>query len=156
MQFLNWLRENWLRVHVALVPIGTLAATWLLQFAVGQSWQWWQSAESMAAMGQTIPLGAAIYGSLISILEGIVRMFWALGQIAKDINTWRAEGREQGLKEGLELARKEREEGREQGRQEGREAGRQEVLKQLAEQNINLPQELLKEINGHPNEPRQS
>ena len=155
MQFLNWLRENWLRVHVALVPIGTLAATWLLQFAVGQSWQWWQSSESIAAMGQAIPLGAAIYGSLISILEGIVRMFWALGQIAKDIDKWRSEGREQGreqgLKEGLELARKERE----QGRQEGREAGRQEVLKQLAEQNIDLPQELLKEING-PNEPRQS
>ena len=148
MQFLNWLRENWLRVHVALVPIGTLAATWLLRFAVGQSWQWWQSGESIAAMGQTIPLGAALYGSLISILEGIVRMFWALGKIAEDINKWRAEGREQGLKEGLELARKEREEGRQQGRQE--------VLKQLAEQNINLPQELLKEINGHPNEPRQS
>ena len=148
MQFLNWLRENWLRVHVALVPIGTLAATWLLRLAAGQSWQWWQSSESIAAMGQAIPLGAALYGSLISIMEGIVRMFWALGKIAEDINKWRAEGREQGLKEGLELARKEREEGREQGRQE--------VLKQLAEQNIDLPQELLKEINGHPNEPRQS
>ena len=145
MQFLNWLRENWLRVHVALVPIGTLAATWLLRFAVGQAWQWWQSSESIAAMGQTIPLGAALYGSLISILEGIVRMFWALGQIAKDIDKWRSEGREQG-----------RVEGREEGRQQGREQGRQELLKQLAEQNIELPQELLKEINGHPNEPRQS
>ena len=133
MPFLNWLRENWLRVHVALVPIGTLAATWLLRLAVGQPWQWWQSSESIAAMGQTIPLGAALYGSLISILEGIVRMFWALGQIAKDINKWRAEGRE-----------------------EGRAEGRREVLKLLAEQNIELPQELLKEINGHPNEPRQS
>ena len=149
MQFVKqWLVENWLRVHVALVPIGTLAATWLLRFAVGQSGQWWQSSESIAAMGQTIPLGAAIYGSLISILEGIVIMFWALAQIAKDIDKWRAEGREQGLKEGLELARKERDEGREQGRQE--------VLKMLVEQNIELPQELLKEINGHPNEPRQS
>ena len=145
MQFLNWLRENWLRVHVALVPIGTLAATWLLRLAIGQTWQWWQSAESIAAMGQTIPLGAAIYGSLISILEGIVRMFWALGQIAKDIDKWRSEGREQG-----------RVEGREEGRQQGREQGRQELLKQLVEQNIELPQELLKEINGHPNEPRQS
>ena len=129
MQFLNWLRENWLRVHVALVPIGTLAATWLLRLAAGQPWQWWQSSESMAAMGQAIPLGAAIYGSLISILEGIARMFWALAQIAKDIDKWRAEGREQ---------------------------GRQEILKLLAERNIELPQELLKEINGHPNEPRQS
>ena len=130
MQFVKqWLLENWLRVHVALVPIGTLAATWLLRFAVGQPWQWWQSSESIAAMGQTIPLGAALYGSLISILEGIVRMFWALAQIAKDIDKWRAEGREQ---------------------------GRQEVLKLLAERNIELPQELLKEINGHPNEPRQS
>ena len=137
MQFLNWLRENWLRVHVALVPIGTLAATWLLQFAAGQSWQWWQSSESIAAMGQAIPLGAALYGSLISILEGIVRMFWALGQIAKDIEKWRSEGREE-------------------GRQQGREQGRQELLKQLVERNIELPQELLKEINGHPNEPRQS
>ena len=141
MQFLNWLRENWLRVHVALVPIGTLAATWLLRFAVGQPWQWWQSTESIAAMGQAIPLGAAIYGSLISILEGIVRMFWALGQIAKDIDKWRSEGREQG---------------RVEGRQQGREEGRQEILKLLAERNIELPQELLKEINGHPNEPRQS
>ena len=156
MQFLNWLRENWLRVHVALVPIGTLAATWLLRFAVGQSWQWWQSAESMAAMGQTIPLGAALYGSLISILEGIVRMFWALGQIAKDIDKWRSEGREEGREQGREEGREQgREEGREEGRQQGREQGRQEVLRQLAEQNIHLPQELLKEING-PNEPRQS
>ena len=125
----KWLVENWLRVHVALVPIGTLAATWLLRLAAGQSWQWWQNAESIAAMGQAIPLGAALYGSLISILEGIVRMFWALAQIAKDIDKWRAEGREQ---------------------------GRQEILKLLAERNIELPQELLKEINGHPNEPRQS
>ena len=141
----KWLVENWLRVHVALVPIGTLAATWLLRFAVGQPWQWWQSSESIAAMGQTIPLGAAIYGSLISILEGIVRMFWALAQIAKDIDKWRAEGREQG-----------RVEGREEGREQGREEGRQQVIKLLAEQNIDLPQELLKEINGPPNEPRQS
>ena len=137
MLLLNWLRENWLRIHVALVPIGTLAATWLLRFAVGQPWQWWQSSESIAAMGQAIPLGAVIYGSAISILEGIVRMFWALGQIAKDIDKWRSEGREQ-------------------GREEGRQQGRQELLKQLAEQNIELPQELLKEINGHPNDPRQS
>ena len=129
----KWLVENWLRVHVALVPIGTLAATWLLRLAAGQSWQWWQTSESIASMGQAIPLGAAIYGSLISILEGIVRMFWALAQIAKDIDKWRAEGRE-----------------------EGRQQGRQELLKQLVERNIELPQELLKEINGHPNEPRQS
>ena len=142
-----------------MVPIGTLAATWLLRFAVGQDWQWWHSGESIEGMGQAIPLGAAIYGSIISIFEGVVRMFWALGQIAKDIDQWRSEGREQGRAEGREQGREEgREEGRELARKEreaGREEGRQEIIKLLADRNIDLPEGFPTEANGHSGEPAQ-
>ena len=63
----------------------------------------------------------------------VVRMFWALAQIAKDIDQWRSEGREQGLQEGLERGRKE---------------GREELIRLLAARNIELPDELLRGGNG--------
>ena len=116
-----------------MVPLGALAITWLLRFAAGDGWQWWRSLESVEGMGQVVPLGAAIYGSVIAILEGVVRMFWALAQIAKDIDQWRSEGREQGLQEGLERGRKE---------------GREEVIRLLEAWNIELPEELLRGGNG--------
>lgn len=72
-------------------------------------------------------------------------MFWALAQIAKDIDQWRSEGREQGLQEGLERGRKE-------GREEGREAGRDEVIRLLARHNIELPEELSRNGNGQAGE----
>ena len=152
-----------------MAPPGALAITWLLRLAAGDGWQWWRSIESLEGMGQVVPLGAAIYGSVIAILEGVVRMFWALAQIAKDIDQWRSEGREQGLQEGLERGRMEgREEGREEGRQEGREEGRQEgkeegreagreeyreeVIRLLEARNIELPEELLRNGNGQAGE----
>ena len=138
---MKWLLENWLRLHLAMAPPGALAITWLLRFAAGDGWQWWRSTESLEGMGQVVPLGAAIYGSLIAILEGVVRMFWALAQIAKDIDQWRSEGREQGLQEGLE-----------RGRKEGREEGREEVIRLLARHNIELPEELSRNGDGQAGE----
>ena len=144
-----------------MAPLGALAITWLLRFAAGDGWQWWRSIESLEGMGQVVPLGAAIYGSVIAILEGVVRMFWALAQIAKDIDQWRSEGREQGLQEGLERGRKEgrqegREEGRQEGKEEGREAGREEyreeVIRLLEALNIEPPEELLRGGNGQAGE----
>ena len=120
-----------------MAPLGALAITWLLRFAAGDGWQWWRSIESLEGMGQVVPLGAAIYGSVIAILEGVVRMFWALAQIAKDIDQWRSEGREQGLQEGLER---------------GREEGRGELIRLLAARNIELPEELLRGGNGQAGE----
>ncbi len=120
-----------------MAPPGALAITWLLRFAAGDGWQWWRSIESLEGMGQVVPLGAAIYGSVIAILEGVVRMFWALAQIAKDIDQWRSEGREQGLQEGLERGRKE---------------GREEVIRLLEARNIELPEELLRGGNGQAGE----
>ena len=64
-------------------------------------------------------------------------MFWALAQIAKDIDQWRSEGREQGLQGGLERGRKE---------------GREELIRLLAARNIELPEELLQGGNGQAGE----
>ena len=132
-----------------MAPPGALAITWLLRLAAGDGWQWWRSIESLEGMGQVVPLGAAIYGSVIAILEGVVRMFWALAQIAKDIDQWRSEGREQGLQEGLERGRKE---GREEMREEAREDARQEMIRLLEARNIELPEELLRGGNGQAGE----
>ena len=132
-----------------MAPPGALAITWLLRLAAGDGWQWWRSIESLEGMGQVVPLGAAIYGSVIAILEGVVRMFWALAQIAKDIDQWRSEGREQGLQEGLERGL---EQGLERGRKEGREEAWQEAIRLLAERNIEPPEEFLRNGNGQAGE----
>ena len=50
-------------------------------------------------------------------------MFWALAQIAKDIEKWRQEGRQQ-----------------------GREEGRQQVIRKLREQKVDIPPEILREL----------
>ena len=132
-----------------MAPPGALAITWLLRLAAGDGWQWWRSIESLEGMGQVVPLGAAIYGSVIAILEGVVRMFWALAQIAKDIDQWRSEGREQGLQEGLERGL---EQGLERGRKEGREEAWQEAIRLLEARNIELPEEFLRNGNGQTGE----
>ncbi len=79
----------------------------------------------MEQMGQMAPLGAAIYGSLILVIEGIGRMFWTLSHILKDIEKWR---------------------------QEGRQEGREELIRELVEQSVNLPPEIIKEIDASSNE----
>ena len=129
---MNWLRENWLQLHLAFVPIGTLAATWLLWISGGDGWQWWNNRADMEQMGQMAPLGAAVYGSLILVIEGVVRMFWALSRILDDI------------------------EKRRQQRQEALKEGREELIRELVEQNVQLPPEILAEVKDHPNEPPKS
>ena len=69
----------------------------------------------MEQMGQMAPLGAAVYGSLILMIEGVVRMFWALSRIFKDIEKWRQEGRD-------------------------------EVIRKLLENKVDIPPDILKEL----------
>ena len=119
------LEENWLQLHLALAPLGTLLVTWLLWISGGDGWQWWSSRDSSGQMGQIVPLGAVVYGSIIFVIERVGRMFWALAQRQKDI---------------------------EKGRQEGRER----LIRQLVEQDVPLPPEILAEVKDRPNEPPKS
>ena len=124
---MKWLEENWLQLHLALAPLGTLVVTWLIWLSGSDGWQWWSNQDSSAQMGQVVPLGAVVYGSLIFVMERTGRMFWAIAQREKDI--------EQG-----------REQGREEGREQGREQGREELLRDLLERNVDLPPEILREL----------
>ena len=76
-----------------------------------------------------MPFGGIVYASSILVLEVTARMLWALAQRYTD----------------MEKARKE---GREEGRQEGREEGREKVLSALAKRGIELPPDILEELNG--------
>lgn len=128
----EWLRDNWLKVHLALTPIGTLIVTWVMLLAV-DSERWWESADALELAGQTVPFGGIVYASSILVLEVTARMLWALAQRYTDMEQARKEGRE---------------EGREQGREEGREEGQEKVLSALAKRGIELPPDILEELNG--------
>jgi len=120
----KWLEENWLQLHLALAPLGTLVTTWLIWLSGGDGWQWWSNRDSAAEMGQIVPLGAVVYGSLIFAIERLGRMFWALAQREKDI-------------------------------ERGRQKGREEVIKKLREKNVDIPPEILKELEDLDHGPRQ-
>ena len=119
---MEWLRDNWLRLHLAISPLGTLGVTWLLVSSVGAE-RWGDSRESLELAGQAVPFGGIVYGSSILVLEVTVRMFWALAQRQRDIDKARGEGR-----------------------QEGREEGRQEAIGEMVERGIELPPEILKDL----------
>ena len=67
------------------------------------------------------------------MLEASARMLWALTQRRKDMDRARNEGRE---------------EGRNEGREEGLEAGRERTLLALMERGVELPSDILEELNG--------
>ncbi len=147
---MEWLRDNWLRLHLAISPLGTLIVTWLLLFSVGAG-QWWENRDNLESAGQITPFGGIIYGSAIFVLEITVRMLWALAQRQKDIDKARLEGEQKGREEGVEEGRQEgiaegREEGRQEGKAEGRQEGREQMLRELAERGINLPPEILEDL----------
>ena len=123
---MEWLRDNWLRVYLAISPLGTLLVTWLLLYAVGAG-RWWSSRESLESAGQIAPWGGVIYGSAILFLEVLTRMLWTLATRHRDME-------------------KSRQEGREEGREEGRQEGREEIIRKLLEGGIDLPPDLLKNI----------
>ena len=127
---MEWLRDNWLKVHLAISPLGALVVTWLLAFAVG-SGQWWNDRNTLELTGQIVPLGGVVYGSVILVLEVTTRMLWALAQRQRDKEKWR--------KEGIQ-------EGRREGRQEGRQEGREEAIRELLDRGVDLPPDLLKDI----------
>ena len=127
---MKWLEENWLQLHLALAPLGTLVTTWLIWLSGGDGWQWWSNRDSAAEMGQIVPLGAVVYGSLIFAIERLGRMFWALAQRQKDIERGRQEGREEGFEEAWG-----------------------KLIQLLAEQNVSLSQEALAEIKDRSKEP---
>ena len=70
-------------------------------------------------------------------------MFWALAQREKDIEKGRQQGREEG-----------RQQGREEGKEEGRQQGREEVLRKLQEQSVDIPPEILRELEEFDRESR--
>ena len=88
-------------------------------------------------MGQIVPLGAVVYGSLIFAIERLGRMFWALAQRRKDIERGRQEGREE-------------------GRQEGFQEGWEKLIQLLEERNFTLPPEILGEFKDRPKDPPKS
>ena len=120
----EWLRDNWLKVHLAVTPLGTLIVTWVMLLAVDAE-RWWESRDALELAGQTAPFGGIVYGSSILVLEVTARMLWALAQRRKDMDQARKEGRE-----------------------EGREEGRDKVLLALKERGIELPPDFLEELNG--------
>ena len=63
-------------------------------------------------------------------------MFWTLAQISKDIEKRRRRWKED-YKEGFK-----------EGWQEGREEGRQGVIRKLQEQKVDIPPEILRELEG--------
>ena len=129
---MEWLRDNWLKVHLALTPLGTLIVTWSMLVGVDAG-LWWESKSALELAGQTVPFGGIVYGSSILVLEVTARMLWALAQRYTDMEKARKEGRE---------------EGREEGRKEGREEGRERVLLALMERGVELPPDILEELNG--------
>ena len=139
---MEWLRDNWLRLHLAISPLGTLIVTWLLLFSVGAG-QWWDNRDNLESAGQITPFGGIIYGTAIFVLEITVRMLWALAQRQKDIDKARLEGEQKGREEGVEEGRQE---GIAEGKAEGRQEGREQMLRELAERGINLPPEILEDL----------
>ena len=125
---MEWLRDNWLKVHLALTPLGTLIVTWAMLLAVDAE-RWWESKSALELAGQTVPFGGIVYASSILVLEVTARMLWALAQRYTDMEKARKEGREEGLKE-------------------GREEGRERILKALVERGFELPPDILEELNG--------
>ena len=103
--------------------------------------RWWESRNTLELAGQTVPFGGIVYASSILVLEVTARMLWALTQRRKDMDRARKEGREEGRNEG-------REEGRNEGREEGLEAGRERTLLALMERGVELPSDILEELNG--------
>ena len=96
VRFLEWLGSNWLSHHLALIPIGTWGATWLLVDITGARSNWWAEWEALRNMGQAAPFGAATYGALILPLEAGIRvMFWAISQLVKDIKEMRRQREEE-------------------------------------------------------------
>ena len=71
------------------------------------------------------------------VIERLIRMFWALAQISKDIRKNRQRWKEE-YAEGFKIGWKE---------------GRKELIRELIERNVQLPPEYLKEVEYRPNEP---
>ena len=120
----EWLRDNWIKVHLAVTPLGTLVVTWAMLLAVNAG-GWWGSTSALELAGQTVPLGGIVYASSILVLEVTARMLWALAQRYTDMEKARKEGREEGIEE-----------------------GRERTLMALAERGIELPPDILDELNG--------
>ena len=68
-------------------------------------------------------------------------MLWALAQRYTDMEKARKEGREEGRKEGYL-------EGLQEAREEARKEGREKILLALKERGVEMPPDLLEELNG--------
>ena len=98
----GWLSDNWLSHHLTLIPLGTLATTWILLGITGAGFNWWSDPQSLLLAGQVAPFGAAIYGSLMLPLEiGVRTMFWAIQQVLNQNDKIRKDERRRLIQEML-------------------------------------------------------
>ena len=99
----GWLSGNWLSHHLTLIPLGTLATTWILLGITEAGSNWWSDPQSLLLAGQVAPFGAAIYGSLILPIEiGVRTMFWAIQQVLKQNDKIRKDERRRLIKQLLD------------------------------------------------------
>ena len=123
-RFSDWLTENPLHRHIGLAPGGSLVATWLMLGLAGAGWSWWADAAALERAGQVFPMGAGVYGTLAALIDGGFKMiFFALAQRRQEI-----------------------ERRREEGRQVGRTEGREELIRELVDRGVSLPDDVRKGI----------
>ena len=100
-----WVNNNWFRNHLAILPVGTLIATWLLLGLGAGEWHWWSCLRDLTIAGQVAPFGVAVYGTLAFIAE-MARRGWTILRREKAIEQARMEGDEEGFQRGLEEGRR--------------------------------------------------
>ena len=115
----DWLNDNWLRDHLAYLPLGTFVVTWFLVAVPGGEWQWWDR-DGIVMVGQVAPFGAAVYGTGMYMWEKLGGPVWDRITRKKAIEKAREEGEERGSRQGHEEGyRSGYEDGLMQVRQEG-------------------------------------
>ena len=97
----DWVNNNWFRKHLAIAPVGTLVATWLLLGLGAGEWQWWSSQADLTLAGQVAPFGVTAYGTVAFIVE-MARRGWTILRREKDIQQAWEKGEEYGYQRGLE------------------------------------------------------
>ena len=87
--------HDWRHNHLTAAPVGILLSTLYL----------WQLADpeqrTIGYAASLVGLGALIYGSIISSLEVVTNMFYAIAKRLEYKDKLRKEGKEEGIKEGI-------------------------------------------------------
>lgn len=115
----QWALNGWLSYHLAIVPIGTVLATWLLLGFTAKAWLWWSSQNDLLLAGQVAPFAAVVYGTTAFLVERTGRYGWTLIQFIS-----RMIGRTD------EIAREAHDKGFDSGQQVGFQMGREQGLEE--------------------------